>query len=285
MIRPWDNKYSAKERYLAAFGRFFLNIFNLGIFYGTTTKFLGSGVAKIEQEWQHTTKEAFASPDYNEFFEKNPIFSDETLRTGLCAAFAKASTRLSTQAVESATLIFAHTILDETLSECCRISFMASPKDWLQFVSERKVKLGEVKSIKAISQKKTWEYVFELQRESINQRFDILHRVCAPRLDGAKLPTAWISREKLERFDQLRHRVIHGRRFLRKTPQIEDQIQFAKQSGFSTLILVVQAYGLLKNKKVLPRNSSLLRLLVVARQEFPELVELLDTMVKSRTEE
>lgn len=277
-----DNCYSAQERYLAAFGRFFLNIFNLGIFYGTTTKFLGSGESQIEKEWLQATKEGFTSPKHRKIFEKYQVFKDEDFMNGLSTAFAKASTRLSTRAVESTTLVFAHTILDETLSECCRISFIASPKEWFQFVQERKVKLGELEKAKDMRKNKAWEFIGELERESILQRFDFLHKVCAPKMKGKQLPTAWINREQLETFDKLRHRVIHGKRFLRKTPNIEDQIYFAKICGISVLTLVGDTYGLLKNKDLLPRESSCLRMVAVLNQEFPEFVELLEKMVKKR---
>ena len=129
---------------------------------------------------------------------------------------------------------------------------------------------------------KAWEYINELQRESIMQRFDSLHKVCAPKLKKQKLPTAWIDRMQLESFDQLRHQVIHGRRFLRKVPDIENQIHFAKLTGFSTLTLVGEAYGLLSDKELFPRKSSFLRLLAVANQEFPEFVEFIETIAEEK---
>lgn len=285
MKQSWDNSYSAKERYLAAFGRFFLNIFNLGIYYGTISKFVGSDESEIEKQWVASAKEKAVTSGIKKFFEGNPLFDEEEYVKGMAAAFAKASTRLTRRALDTSTLIFAHTILDETLSECCRISFFASPADWFPFVEERKVKLGELNKVQSVRKEKTWEFVCELQHESIMRRFDMLHKICVPKLKKKLLPTAWISRDKLEAFDQLRHQAVHGKRFLREVPDIDEQIFFAKRSGMSILLLIWQAYPFARSEKNLPRNSTFLRLLVIARQEFPEFVEFFETAAEKLSNE
>ncbi len=59
---------------------------------------------------------------------------DET--TGAAVAAAES-------AIEKTSIVLAHSILDEVLSECCQISAQLMPENWIGFVQERKVTLSD----------------------------------------------------------------------------------------------------------------------------------------------
>jgi len=128
-------------------------------------------------------------------------------------------------------------MLDGLLSECCTISCLANVEDWLPFVRDKKVALTELKTreIASIERQEAKNFVRQLHRESMAKKFDYLHKVCAPRLGGSKLPTAGLKVERLKAFDDLRHKIIHGRTFSRKIVNVNEHVSFAFETGLMAL--------------------------------------------------
>jgi hypothetical protein len=265
----------AQERFFSAFGNFFLNLINLRAFYGTTTNSLNLSENGIEQQWRKEWEAGRENPEVKKAVSANPLMQSEDFINGILQASVKRSVRIAKQGTHSATLVFAHTILDGIFSECCEVSFLASSSDWYSFVGERKVKLGNLKNgdSDSLHWQEAQEFVRQLSRESMLKRFEYLHKICVPKLQKSELITAWIKRERLEHFDLVRHRVIHGRSFAKQLDKVEDQIHFAMMAGISMLLLVNQSYKLLETGKFTPKTNTL-RLFVTFRREFPEFEDL-----------
>ncbi len=283
MKAPQDSN-SAKERFIAAFGRFFLNCVDLDGFYSTTLRSLDWGKLNVESEWNEAAQEALEMPQLKGFLREHWEGEPKELLGSLAQAMAKRSVRLAKQTVDSATLVFAHTLLDEILLDCCQISFLACPEAWYQFVTKRKVELGAVLagSGEQLIRQAAWEEICSLRRESMQKRLERLNQVCIPRLKAPPGPTAWIELEELNRFDRLRHGIVHGKAFSKKVPKVENLAAFGKRAGFSALMLVCEAHDLHLDEGVLQAESprSLLRLLASAKREFPEFVDLFESRVK-----
>jgi hypothetical protein len=202
---------------------------------------------------------------------------------------AHRSIRISEQVIDSAALVFAHTILDGTLSDCCSISFEAEPADWFQFVKNRKVEIDELlkSSAKDIGREEALQFVNQQKRESIIKRLNLLNSVCIPRLKGEKSATSWIKQDQLEAFDQLRHRLIREQAFAEKFTGVEDQVLFAGLVGLSALWLVGKAYGLradgLLDKDNRDKEAILSQIYSGAFRQFPELEEQLNRMTNALT--
>jgi len=218
-----------------------------------------------------------ASPQMERFKQKNPRVGGEDFVKKLSMGMASRSLRLAKQTVDSAALVFAHTLLDGALSECCHISFLADPATWGTFVEGRKVDLGRLKTktVNDVTGEIAREHVLQLEREPMTKRLEVINRLCVPRLHGAEIPTAWLKHEALHDFDRLRQRIIHGQPFLRRKVDVEDQLYFAKSAGFAVLALVAQAYGLLNDAAIEPKSyRAMLRLCAVVKREFPEFIDL-----------
>jgi hypothetical protein len=157
-------------------------------------------------------------------------------------------------------------------------------EDWYPFVKKRKidVEILQTKSKSDVIHQLAWEHLQQQKRESMSKRFQLLNQLCMPRLKGQQAPTAWIKLDALEEFDELRHKIIHGRYFNRPIRAIEEQLHFAKMAGLSAIFLVASAYGLLKGKYEPKSTYSMLRLCVVFRREFPEFVELINQIVAAQ---
>jgi hypothetical protein len=241
-----DYLIPADQRLLRAFGEMFININQLQTFYTTTKDLLETGKDHVEQKTIKLAKEELAKPEWQRFcsirsLEDVPGLTDLALR-----AAAGRSIRISQQVIDSAALVFAHTILDGALTECCYVSFEASPSDWFGFVENRKVELAELQRDSAdnLRHKKALELVKQMGRESMAKRLELLHRICVPRLNGEKPMTHWIAVEELDRFDRLRQDIIHIRGFAQAIPGVQDEVMFSMLVSTSAFVLVGKAYGL-----------------------------------------
>jgi hypothetical protein len=273
-----DRFYSANELFLSVFGHFFLNIINVEAFHRTTKTALNFGKARVYREYRDGMKTAAALPELQEIFETNEFVKSARFSKALGNALAQRSVRVADETIDAATLVFAHTMLDEVLSDCCRIAFLAKPDDWHGFVKKRKLEAGLLNAStgEKIIEDLCWDFVCQRQRESMVRRLQILNQTCAPHLRNQRIPTAWIKKDALGEFDCLRHNIIHGKPFSTKVRAIEDRVYFAKMVGLSVLSLVSRAHDLMV--RATPQRMSIragLRLCAILRREFPEFEDFL----------
>jgi hypothetical protein len=278
----FSKKNSAQERLVVTFAGFFLNTMNLKSFHRTTVECLAFGQQHMKAQWDEGVKQSRELPQIEALLKsKSDLFDDEFL-SDMSEAMAARSVNLAVRTANSAVLVFAHTLLDEVLSECCRISFEASPTDWYGFVQKRKVEISSLFTEKrnAILRTAAKEFVNQLTRESMVERFEYLNRVCAPKYKGAKIPTSWLTREELEKFDRMRHRIIHGKPFSPVRTDVGDQIQLVVNAGLSALTLVGESHHLLKGLKDLSMSPRrFLRFFALAKREYPEFVALMEKRI------
>lgn len=274
---------SPQERYQNAFGNLFLNINNLQTFYLTTSDLLSVGKDYVEKKIVKDSRAEVEEPEFQQLFGDNPLLKNETIIKFLASATAKRSIRLSKQIAGSATLVFAHAMLDGILSECCEISFLVNPSDWHPFVEEQKLKFSELQNAEKILHQKTNDFIIQLGRESIARKLDFLHKVCAPKWNGEKLITSWIKQCDLDEFDQIRHKAIHQQTFAEKISKVEEQIIFAHLVGTSALTLVGKAYGFLDKEKFTAKDI-LSKAFCEERADFPEIRDVVKSLIDANIE-
>ena len=273
-----------EERLLTAMAQFILHINNLQTFYGTTTDALEIGKDQVGQKILKATKVGIATPEIQEIVgaEKcNTILQNEPFLNFFMKSFANRSVRLSKQMVGSSALVFAHTILDELLTECCYISFDAMPADWYSLVDDRKIEVRQIRATdtQALIHQKALELVSEKAKQSMVKRFSLLNQICAPKLNGEKPITALISLDELEAFDQTRHKIIHGQPFAHNISDIEGKILFAACVGLTALALVGKTYNLF-DKGNFTKDAILNKAFSGIQNDLPEVKELFSTLEK-----
>jgi hypothetical protein len=94
----------------------------------------------------------------------------------------EATKSAANSAIDKTAIVLGHSILDEVVTECCRLSALLMPADWIGFDDKRKVELGEVLRTPAanIGERLLAEYLEQLSRESLLDRIDILNRKYQP---------------------------------------------------------------------------------------------------------
>ena len=152
----------------------------------------------------------------------------------------------SQKRIDAASVVFMHSLLDATLFSLCLISHDVNPNDWLGFVKERQLKIGDVlangqdAAMKIVSR----DYVSSLERESVIKKSDKLHAICKPPTDANYASNYAFSRDALESFDKLRHDIVHGLKFGAEIPKVEEKLDFALKTGVYFSRMVGEKYKL-----------------------------------------
>jgi len=148
-------------------------------------------------------------------------------------------------AVDAASLVFAHSILDDAALQYCQVTAMVSPSSWEQLVLEKKVQLRDVRSndYENLLKRSIQDYIDKLERESLITKSQKLFEVCRPEREFQPIMGFSYDRGRLEGLDRLRHDIVHGAGPVNKLPNGDDDLYFMQQCGLYLMTLVNHRFG------------------------------------------
>jgi hypothetical protein len=153
----------------------------------------------------------------------------------------------SRASVDAASLVFAHSILDDLATECCRVSAAADPEDWRTAIRERRVRIGDLgeRTVEQLIDCIMAEFLDQFGKEALLKRLDVLNMKCqpAPRWSFAGQEYRF-DRDRLERLDQERQSVIHRVQIEQVRVGIEDDLGFLMATCFYLIFMVANRYAL-----------------------------------------
>jgi hypothetical protein len=115
-------------------------------------------------------------------------------------------------ALDAATLVFAHSVLDGAAIDCCRVTALHAPRDWEPDLDARTFPLAEIRaaSYDALLAKKLNEHLDNLERESLPKKAERLMARCQPPPKWSPMIDYEFDGKLVTRFDNQRHMIIHG---------------------------------------------------------------------------
>jgi hypothetical protein len=151
--------------------------------------------------------------------------------------------------LDAAVLVFYHSLLDASVFDYCRATALHAPQDWEQDLKNTQVQLLEIKSkpYDQLLQAKIEERLERLERESLLTKFDRLFARCNPPRGWSPMVGYLFDRERIKRFDDQRHEIVHGKAFGRPLAlfQITDEnLFYVQQTGMYFMGLVNFRYRL-----------------------------------------
>jgi hypothetical protein len=157
----------------------------------------------------------------------------------------QAQTKDFSVALDAASLVFAHSILDDAAFQYCRVTAMVSQSSWERFALDKKIKLGEARDqdYGSLLAQKTEEYLNKLERESLLLKIGKLFEVCQPDADFKPMGVYSYDKERLENLDKLRHSIVHGSGPVHRLPNGDDDIQFMDLTAMYLMMLVNARFG------------------------------------------
>lgn len=207
---------------------------------------LVSSHAEIEKRDFRVLSNCLRNEELSQIFLNPQLLVANGQHVSLAKSIAASAVVSSVRTVDSASIVFAHSILEATLMELLQLTFKASPKDWFPLVERRKVDLASTatNSIEELRNTIISEFIKELGRESLMRKSDVLHAICKPTASDAKMETYAFSKAELETFDRVRHDLVHGQKFRDKISNPAKLLEYASKTGGYFLLLVNQRFGL-----------------------------------------
>jgi hypothetical protein len=156
-------------------------------------------------------------------------------------------------ALDSASLIFGHSIVDSVALDYLRVCAIVAPKDFLPFVGKKQITLAETEGRKFEEfLSGALEKFFEgMEKESLMKKVDTLFALCKPPAGYAPLEEYAYDRGRLEQLDKLRHDYVHLKDEAQfKLPNGADDIRFLQKTTWFFLPLVHDRYGTLIDPRV-----------------------------------
>jgi hypothetical protein len=151
--------------------------------------------------------------------------------------------------IDAASLIFAHSIIDNATFNYCRCCALANPSDWGKFVEKKKVSIEDIKGLTEVEilTNKVHEYISSLDRESLLVKADKLFQVCQPQSGFAPIHNYEYDRDHLLKLDEMRHDIVHKSSSVPVLPNGDNDIWFLQQTTLFFMSLVNLKYDLRMN--------------------------------------
>lgn len=204
-------------------------------------------VKKLSERHERFVSEFFHGPEYEELFTDR-----EKALEGM--SIAKTADRMTIKtaddfqnSVNAASILFAHSILDNVALDYCRVSALIAPQDWAPVVEKRKVELREIAgaSYDDILQKKLDQFLNQdLAYKSLLSKIDRLFGLCKPEPGFSPLNDYSYDRDRLQKLDEIRHEIVHGDSAMPQLTNIEEDILYLRQTSSYLMALLGHKYNL-----------------------------------------
>jgi hypothetical protein len=149
-------------------------------------------------------------------------------------------------AVDVASLVFSHSVLDAAAFNLLRVTFSVAPSDWEVFVRKKQVTFDELKDsdYDRLLTRLGFNEVQKTDRQlSLPDKGARLLQLARPENDW-DIPFKYDDAE-LRRIDELRHEIIHDKHGignLLRIPDIEQTLDFLQQTGMYLFHIVKKRY-------------------------------------------
>jgi hypothetical protein len=194
-----------------------------------------------------TLKELMNDPSMAKYFKGDPA---EHLKSGNYRAIAAISTEAHLKGVISyvaaSGLIFAHSLLEESLDTTLKITRLVDIEPWLGFVSDRTVTVGSIldKSVEGSLEDKVASFVSALRRDGILKQIDMLAKILRKSITKSHVRDYNYDRERIASLDELRHELAHRRSIEYTIDNARKDVRYLQLTALHFLDLVTFKYDL-----------------------------------------
>ena len=181
---------------------------------------------------------------------------------GLASVIAKNRITSYKLAIDSASIVLAHSILDAVAFDCCRVvEIAAPPENWEPFVKKRQISLEELKGkdYRSVLRDKISKYVQELDHKSLNEKIDKLFQLCKPPVDFTPIRDHQYDGDKIKKLDSWRHIVVHGPGLPPPLENCGGNITYMRDTSNFLICLVNHGYGVMINPTLFKESLKMQR--------------------------
>lgn len=168
---------------------------------------------KVYEEWLAFAHQLFHDPQYEHIFlDKKGALQAAGGVEGMGQSMAENQLSMFKAAVDAASLVFAHSIVDSAVLEFLRVTAAHNHLDWVPFVEQKQISVSALKdsTYDDIIRDKVAQHIDSLDRQSLLTKVDRLFQICKPEPDFEPMNDYKFDRGRLEKLDCLRHDIVHG---------------------------------------------------------------------------
>lgn len=153
-------------------------------------------------------------------------------------------------AIDAATLVFAHSIVDDVATRCCRMTSLIEPMGWMNVMKDKQLKISELssKSFEVAYAERLAEHMKEVAKRSLPDRIVMLNANCQPvppyKRDGVVYQ---YDAQRLADLDTLRHEVVHQIAITKPMVDMDADLNFLGMTAQYLIWLVMQKYSIRLN--------------------------------------
>jgi len=207
---------------------------------------LHEATQKLYERNAEIIRHSLSDPEMRKLFTDPDAFISE----GHAAAAPRELTRKAagdfTSSVDAASLVFAHSLLDSSLQDCCRLCAILAPSDWVPTIRDRKTSIGQIidTSVKDVIDELISADLERLERESLLKKSDRMFSLCPPPAGFVAIQGFNFDRARLLALDELRHNAVHSNDQHKFLPNGEDDLLFLQRSGLYVWRLINAKHGI-----------------------------------------
>lgn len=185
-------------------------------------------------------------PEYDRIFINKNEFLDAGGAKWLREGMTKQAIENAQAPIDAASLVFAHSVVDDSAWSYCEVTALAAPEDWEPYVENKKLDLKQIREQKYedLLREAVKRRLEQLRNESLLQKADLLHMICKPPAKFAPINNYAYDRKRLQRIDENRHQIVHGNRLGGAVPTIEADLEYIGKTANYFMSLVNQRYGI-----------------------------------------
>ena len=150
--------------------------------------------------------------------------------------------------IDAASLVFAHTILDDALSAFLEITSQVATAFWRKRIQKKKIEVSELKddcSFAEILSPIIAKEIATIRRNaSLIEKCDLLHQVCKPNVGTMPATDYRFDSAILRKLDQVRHDVIHGDQLGKELPETEKHLKYLRDTWNYFFMLMHKSFDL-----------------------------------------
>lgn len=239
-------KDDAEKRIAKAFSQAVFRFGSITSFRDVAQLGLPHALAQKEDHYAQFIRNLAIDPEHSKIFTD----LDKLNKEGEPDKFAELMThnvRLGFQsAVDSASLVFAHSIIDSIAFDCCYVSARLRPEDWMPQIGRRTIELFAVAkhTLDEIMHEKLEKYLKQLERESLLKKIDFIHEKCPRSNASGRVENYSYDRERLEALDNLRHDVVHGEMVIPPLPNLDIDLEYIQKTCLYICFMILIRYNL-----------------------------------------
>ncbi len=164
------------------------------------------------------------------------INADEFFKSGapdrICKQAALKTLQSAQRVVDSVSLVFAHSVLDDYLYQLIELAYHIDYSVLLPFINDQKVKVSEVvEDCDGCVRSKLERWLAAFDRASLLVKTDCLYSICSPDLTINKHGQYKFDRARLKTIDDRRHHIIHEPDIAGSIDNIGSDLRYLELTG------------------------------------------------------